>query len=365
MQLIDAKQRILIVDDQPDSIDIIISALGDTCEIYATTTSLAAIQLAVKTKPDLILLDIMMPELDGYDVCKRLKNRPETSNIPVIFLTNKTETENIVKGLSCGSVDYIIKPFNRQELLARVSTHLELKFARDSVLRLQEKQNELIQILCHDLMHPMSVLKGFLCLSVDEPAILVDERERLLEIVNIGVNTIELIQKLKAIESGKATLDLQKVNLSRVINSSIDLLIGKVEEKNIELIITISPEIYVAVDETSFTVSVLTNIFSNAIKFSYPDSKITVKASRNEERILLSIKDNGVGIPEKMLDHLFDMNTPTNRAGTAGERGTGFGMPLVKKFVTLYKGIVEVNSMEKNELNSDHGTEIILSLRSV
>lgn len=127
------KPLILIVDDVPENIQVIASVLSnDYCEISAATGGEQALKLITGTTPDLILLDIMMQGMDGFEVCRRLKKNPETSNIPVIFLTAMTETDDIVKGFELGAVDYVTKPFKTAEMLSRVRTHLKLKRALDA-----------------------------------------------------------------------------------------------------------------------------------------------------------------------------------------------------------------------------------------
>lgn len=135
------KPLILLVDDMPKNLQVLGNILSeDEFDIAIATDGSQALKIINEIKPDLILLDIIMPEIDGYEVCKKIKSSEETSGIPIIFITAKTETEDIVKGFSLGAVDYVTKPFNSVELLARVKTHIELKLARD-------RQEELIASL--------------------------------------------------------------------------------------------------------------------------------------------------------------------------------------------------------------------------
>ncbi len=123
------KLTILVVDDTPENLKILIGILRDQYKVKAVLSGEEAIETVLKNKPDLVLLDIMMPGIDGYETCRRLKNSLETQDIPIIFLTAKTEAEDIVKGFELGAVDYVTKPFNSAELLSRVNTHLLLRQA--------------------------------------------------------------------------------------------------------------------------------------------------------------------------------------------------------------------------------------------
>jgi DNA-binding response OmpR family regulator len=136
---------ILIVDDTPKNIQLLGTILKNIgYKIIVATNGLQALEILEKVKPDLILLDVMMPELDGYETCKRIKSNENLKDIPVIFLTAKTQPEDIVKGFELGAVDYIIKPFNSSELIARVKTHLELKFNQDLLQTLLNFQRDMV-----------------------------------------------------------------------------------------------------------------------------------------------------------------------------------------------------------------------------
>ena len=146
---------ILLVDDVPKNIQVLGSILeNEECQIAITTDGKQALELIADVLPDLILLDIMMPGMDGYEVCKKIKSDPKTQNIPVIFLTALTETKDIVKGFQVGAVDYVTKPFQSTELLARVRTHLDLKKARDT-------QQKFISDL-QDALSEIKTLRGIL-----------------------------------------------------------------------------------------------------------------------------------------------------------------------------------------------------------
>jgi len=160
---------VLVVDDIAKNLQVVGTMLRNAGYAVMPATSGAKALEGVRVQlPDLILLDLMMPELDGLEVCRRLKADPLTQPIPVIFLTASNEMEHLVKGFEVGAVDYVTKPFNPPELLARVQTHLELKHARDTIVRfgqelsrLNEEKNEFMGIAAHDLRNPLSAIKGF------------------------------------------------------------------------------------------------------------------------------------------------------------------------------------------------------------
>ncbi len=154
---------ILIVDDVPENIQVLGSILREKdYEIAVATSGRQALDVVATRLPDLILLDVMMPEMDGFQVCKELKTSAETRNLPVIFLTARTETEYIVKGFELGAVDYVTKPFNKAELLARVNTNLELKKAQKEIIKLEQKNAVLAMAVTtsHEINQPLTILQG-------------------------------------------------------------------------------------------------------------------------------------------------------------------------------------------------------------
>ena len=164
---------ILIVDDTPKNIQVIGNILEEKgYKINIALNGLQAIKTAEEIKPDLILLDIIMPKMDGFETCARLKTLDSTKDIPVIFLSAKAESEDIIKGFQTGGVDYITKPFNREELLARIGTHLELQENRKIIETISNERKELLHVLCHDLAVPFLSLKSLLKVEKDAPEIL-------------------------------------------------------------------------------------------------------------------------------------------------------------------------------------------------
>jgi two-component system sensor histidine kinase/response regulator len=153
------KPLIFIVDDVPGNLQVLIHILKqEEYRIAAAGNGHQALDMIPAARPDLVLLDVMMPGMDGYEVCRQLKTNPAAADIPIIFLTAKAETEDIVKGFETGAVDYVTKPFNPAELLARVKTHLELKFSREKLTDLIAARDKFFSIIAHDLRNYVTVM---------------------------------------------------------------------------------------------------------------------------------------------------------------------------------------------------------------
>jgi two-component system sensor histidine kinase/response regulator len=361
--------RVLIVDDMPQNIQVLGTTLrSEKYQIYVAQNGFQAVQMANEVNPDLILLDIMMPEMDGFEACAELKKSPKTRDIPIIFLTAKAETDDVIKGFELGAADYVTKPFKASELLARVRTQLSLKAsyrvletANQEILIHSQERKALVHILCHDLANPLGTITSLLNMRHMFP-----DFEEILRIIESaaksGMDVIELVREMQALEEKE--LQLSPLVLHQCIDESLLILKQRFSEKQLAPVIEIDENLQVLSERVSFVNSVLSNLLTNAIKFSYPNSEIHIKAQSLPQMILITIEDFGMGMPEVVLEKLFDIQQTSSRKGTNGEKGTGFGMPLVEKFVLAYGGRIEVNATEKVEGNSSHGTRVRIWLNA-
>ncbi|MCR9144984.1 MAG: hybrid sensor histidine kinase/response regulator [bacterium] len=378
------RQGVLVVDDQINNLKVLGTILrGESYEIYAARNGAEALQTARLALPDLILLDIMMPDMDGYEVCRQLKADPLTAEIPVIFLTARVESEDLVEGFEAGAVDYIRKPFQQPELLARVRLHLELKHSRDHIRRIGNERKELIHILCHDLRAPFSSMDSILNIMQSDAEYFEERRDfftrAAVTTVENGLKVIDLVRKMHDLEERLSvhSLDLEATPLRSTCETALIVIRDRLLKKKIEVELDLDENLQVRVEPVSFTNSVLVNLLGNAVKFSPPNSKVLVSATRSasanadhehkheaEKLIVLSIVDQGIGMPPEILEHLFEPGKNTTRPGTDEEAGTGFGMPLVRRFVQAYGGSIEVSSRDQELHPKDSGTEVRLRLQA-
>lgn len=362
---------IMIVDDNPKNLQLVGEILNkEGYRVCLVPSGAQALKAAQVVSPDLILLDIMMPEMSGFETCQKLKELTVTSEIPIVFLTAKAETDDLVKGFELGAVDYITKPFNSHELLARVQTHLQLKFALKTVETQRNELEELTHILCHDLSNPLqAIVSGIQIAKTGSRGAKRFQTEEyqdlLLDAALHGVNVIELVRVLRSMESEKSGLMLSPVKLKEALSESIQTLGHRFSEKKIQPIVDVTKEIHFLAEKISFVNSVINNLLTNAIKFSFPDSKVIISAEAEKEKVTVTIRDFGIGMPGDLLEKLFSADREKKRFGTTGESGTGFGMLLVKKFISIYGGEIAVSSKEKSASPDDHGTEVKLTLKAV
>lgn len=360
-----SKATILIVDDNPNNVQLLKAVMTMRgFDVLVAKNGLHALETVKEELPDIILLDIMMPEMDGFEACQKLKESPTTKNIPIIFLTAKSHIDDIMKGFELGAVDYITKPFSSNELVARVEIHLKLKFSQETVIRQRNELREMVQILCHDLSNPLGAVISSFELSEYDPSYLDKNKHLILSYIRKQYEIIGLVRELRSIAEEKSVFNLTPVDVTKAVNESIETLQYQLSRKNIKAVVSLEEKTYVLAEKVSLINSVLNNLLTNAIKFSYPDSIITVTSQKKNGKVLVSISDKGMGIPNDLKNKIYSIDRRNTRFGTMGEKGTGFGMPLVKKFVTEYGGTIDIDSRDENEHPQDHGTLITLSLLS-
>ena len=326
---------------------------------------------------DFIIADLIMPNMGGLELIKKVRTELGLKDIPIIALSGLEDNYDITLDIfESGADDFIKKPFLKEIFMSRAHSHIEralhaktiknnlkkLKEAQIEIEEINQEREELLHILCHDLSNPFNAMISCLDLLSVSPDILEELLPELKKTVDNGVAVINSVREMRALDAGKTDVKLGAFNLKEIIEESHLLLKNRFESKNIHLEIDIDKNITVLVDLIPFINSVINNLFTNAIKFSERDSKLTVKAITIENKIKLSIIDYGMGIPKNLLNDLFNVKKCTTRPGTEGEAGTGFGMPLVKKFVESFGGKLQIESKDIKEFPENHGTEIIIIL---
>ncbi|MDM8559967.1 hybrid sensor histidine kinase/response regulator [Candidatus Parabeggiatoa sp. HSG14] len=349
---------ILVVDDNLQNLKVLGNTLIENGLNPAIAKSGASALAFVKKKlPELILLDVMMPEIDGFEVCKRLKQDIATKDIPIIFLTAKTEIEDIIDGFELGAVDYVTKPFNTKELMTRINTHLELKAARDTIFLQKEElkhanatKDKFFSIISHDLGNLFNTLIGFSSLLTTQNKNLStaqkeDFLQRMLNASNKGYNLLKNLLEWSRVQTGHIVSKPTALNLQEIVADNIDLSRNHAYSKGIELSSSISETTIVFADRNMLD-TVIRNLLSNAIKFTPAGGRveITSQGKNTEEEIVVSISDTGVGIIPQDIEKLFRIDVSHTTIGTGEEKGTGLGLILCKEFVEKNGGTIWVES---------------------
>jgi signal transduction histidine kinase len=342
-------ETILIVDDIPQNIKILGTILHrQGYHIEFAMNGQAALQWVNEKSFDLILLDVMMPEMDGFEVCRQLKQNPQTAEIPVIFLTAKTDSESVVKGFEAGAVDFLSKPFNTEELLVRVGTHLSLLNQKRELKELNAAKDKFFSILSHDLINPFNSILGLTDLMKKEYH-QISETERIYFIGLIHDAAQQGFMLLSDLliwgrENMKKVQFAPSTHLLRNVAEGIMALTSNHStQKQIVVTNKIQSEISVFADAEMLKI-ILRNLLTNAIKFTRTGGKVWFEAAQNQLETIVKVGDTGIGIAPEVQSSLFQIDRAYSSNGTDGEKGTGLGLVLCKDFVEKHGGTIQVES---------------------
>jgi len=345
------KPLVLIVDDEPKSVQY----LGNLLDLRGYKISYAAtgdkaFKILQATKPDLILLDVILPDINGFDLCEQIKGNTDLSKIPVLFITAKVNLKEKLRGFEVGGSDYIIKPFEEEEIIARVETHLELKNSYDKLTLQNKTKDRFLSIIAHDLRNPFSSISGFTQLMESDYEVLTEEEKKLFigEISKISENANNLLEKLlqwTTIQNSQIKNYSTQTSLKTALENSISVIEGSAKIKNISIIRNIDENHRISCDPVIFE-TIIRNLLSNAVKFSYTDATIDVNTNITENDMQISVKDYGIGMSEEDLQKLFRMDVNTTQIGKSSEKGSGLGLILCKELLEACNGKIYVESTQ-------------------
>jgi two-component system, sensor histidine kinase and response regulator len=345
--------RILVVDDQAANIQIVGAVLGKLGhEIIPASDGTAALKRMALRLPDLILLDLLMPGLNGCEVCLQLKSNPEWKEIPVIFLSAADDKDLIVSALNAGGVDYITKPFNQAELISRVRTQLALKAARDRLQQLAEDKDELLGILAHDLKNYLGGINMSAELMNRQIERFKDERltqlsDNMVRSSALAMAFVKEFLANSAIDHG-FTLKAVAVNLTEVAAAAVGQFQEAARQKNITIQSDFPVEAVVAFADLFALDQILDNLISNALKFSSPGKQVFIAVRLVNNYAECVIRDEGPGFTNEDKIKMFRRYARLSARPTSGEHSTGLGLSIVRKLVLEMGGELTCESMPEN-----------------
>jgi len=360
MNAAEIKGIILIVDDTP----LNVSLLGDMLrrrhyEVLEAHNGYQALEIVGQQSPELILLDINMPMMSGYEVCQRLKADPKTKDIPVIFISALNDVQDIVKAFEVGGVDYIVKPFQVREVMARVEGQVTIYRQRREIDALRQREMQQYALLdelrrqfigsaTHDLKNPLALINGYVYLLETHPNIESDpEAQGYLDTIKraakkMGQLVGDMLDLLK-MEAG-IVLDISRFDLSELVRQqALDLeLPARSKQQRYSISVPDHPLMVEA--DANRLARVIDNLVSNAIKYTPQGGEVVVDLSLVGESASLEVRDNGLGIPAEALNRLFEPFYRVNTVEHRAVEGTGLGLSIVKRIVEAHGGTVQVES---------------------
>ncbi len=362
---------VLVVDDNPTNLSVLVNLLRDVgLRVLVATDGESAIEQTQYVKPDLILLDVMMPGIDGFETCQRLKANIETTKIPIIFMTALSETVDKVRGLSLGAVDYVTKPFEHEEVLVRIRTHLTIAKQRQIIesqnLDLQNEVSDrkraeaaltiFLQAVSHDLRNPVTglimVLDNLIKTNQNLENNIKDNiilpRTTIERMRQSGNRQLALINSLLESHSNNVhgiVIHPQPTIIKEVIQAAIDDLQGLLEETEVDLQVPFDLPL-VDMDAASIC-RVFQNLIANAIKHNPPNLKLTISAQINPENMLLcEVNDNGVGLTPEQSKNLFELYAQGKAQNNLNRRSLslGLGLYICRQIIQAHGGAIGVSA---------------------
>ena len=346
MEINPSEYKILIVDDVMSNVLLLkVLLTNEKFQIATASNGRQALDQVTKEKPDLVLLDVMMPDMSGFEVSQQLKANPETAEIPIIFLTALNSTADIVKGFQVGGNDFISKPFNKEELIIRVTHQISLIAAKRIIVAQTEELrktiigcDKLYSVIAHDLRSPMGSIKMVLnMLILNLPSDTIGpEMYELLTMANQTTEDVfsllDNLLKWTKSQIGKLKVVYQDIDMVEVTEGVIEIfsMVAELKKISIRLKTPSKLEVYADIDMIK---TVIRNLLSNAIKFSNEETEILVTVQEQEGMAVVSVKDSGCGIDEENQKKLLHTDTHFSTFGTNNEEGSGLGLLLCQDFV--------------------------------
>lgn len=365
--------KILIVDDQQENIQVLGGLLRQEDYIIGVATNgQQALDTLVKSNDyDLVLLDVNMPVMNGFEACKAIRKHVNLKEIPIIFLTALVETDSIVKGFEAGGQDYVTKPFNSKELLSRVKTHLELKDSKDQLkqvnkwlekkvaertqelnqankelLKLDTAKSEFLNIISHEIRTPLQGIVGIFSILKDIEA--PDEITELLNMMEESTIRLENFS-YKALDislfntKGKDALSLKESKLNDIVNSVVNKFKQKAEEKKINIILKNEITNSKLMLDEVYIDKCFSYIIDNAIKFGNKDSQVHINITSSNKNVLVAIEDEGKLLPDNYdILNIKPFDTKTHMDGNPS-----LSLFLCKQIIDFHEGQLKINNTKK------------------
>jgi signal transduction histidine kinase len=349
--------RILVVDDD-GIIRMLLCRLLERSGFVVdeANSGESAIECIEAHEPDLILLDVIMNGIDGFVTCRKIKEMPGLRHVPIIFVTGRSDISSIVEGLDAGGCDYVAKPINRHEALARMRHHLKMRvlmsFQRQCINGLKKgnlAKNRIIGVASHDLRNPLASIRGLSDFLIESGPLNNEQQEIVETIQSTSDSMLHLVDKLldlSMINSGKEHSNAEPCQVREVISSSINIYQFAANKKSIKLTLDDRgmPE-KLMLDKAQFR-RLMDNLLSNAVKYSPFCSFIRVMTEQVNGIFKIVIEDEGPGIPEDEMHKLFTHFGKTSVQPTGNETSTGLGLAICREIVEFHRGKVYAKNRE-------------------
>ncbi|MCZ6874760.1 MAG: hybrid sensor histidine kinase/response regulator [bacterium] len=335
------QERILIVDDNPTNIAILEETLDEEYQIETALSGEEALALAADFRPALILLDIMMPGIDGYETCQRIRSDPTLHNVKIIMVSAKAMVSERLEGYQAGADDYITKPFEEEELLAKVRVYLRLK----SVEELDQMKSDMLSLLSHEVRTPLNSIIPTLEMLLSEENMNAEERRVWLETaLQSAQRLLSLFDKaltLSMMRSGEYDFQLQPDDLCNVVRDAVCAVAKPVSARHVRIDQALPDAAPAMLDRAQMT-AVVAAILDNAVRFSPTKGCVSIEIAHDDDCFCLTITDQGAGIDPDAQSHVFKEFTPADIMSHT--EGQGLSLAIARQTVLAHNGTIDVES---------------------
>ncbi len=343
----DPTTHILILDDNADMRDYLKRILSEHVTVEAVADGAAALAAAQQRVPDLVLSDVMMPGLDGFELLKALRADERTKEIPIILLSARAGEESVVEGLLSGADDYLIKPFRATELVTRVLAHLQMAQLRSQALHHEKTINRLkdkfLAEVSHELNTPLVAILGWTRLLRSSPlnqSMLMKSLETIERNATLQAKLVQDLLDISRVTAGKISLNIEPVELQEVIENAIATVRQSLQSKDIQLECMLDPLPTTLEGDPDRLQQIVLNLLTNAVKFTPQGGRIEVHLHANKNQAQIVVNDNGKGISAEFLPYVFD----TFRQASGSQGGLGLGLAIARHLVELHGGSILAES---------------------
>lgn len=348
--------NILVIDDDLVNLKLVELMLSESeFQVHIAVDAVQA-RFAIESQSfDLILLDLVLPDADGIALCSEFKHDDRFRDIPVIFVTGYNDLQNMIAGFEAGGVDFISKPFRREELLARVKAHTELFKTRkvlrekvEEVKKISLARDKFYNVIAHDMRTPFSNISMLISLLDEgylEPGSedFVEIIQGLRDSVNDAFFLIENLLDWTRINNETLKVHPSPMSVTSLVQQAVGLTGNALKFKNLHLQNDTNPEHFILAD-TRMMKSIFRNLLSNALKFTPRDGTISITSDIDECDCYINLRDNGTGMDQETIDRILEGEMYHSSAGTEGERGSGIGLQIVTEYLRMNKGAMEITS---------------------
>ena len=332
--------KILVVDDSPTNIKLLMKILEDYVIEYSSCGDDALVK-ALEFRPDLILLDVIMPGMDGYEVCRRLRSNPSMARTKIIMVSAKILLSERLKGYEAGADDYVTKPFEVDELRAKVKVYLRLK----SVEEVDQLKDDLLKLLRLEINNPLNCIVGSVDMLLDNENLMANERRDWLGMIKRGASSLqdlfEKIETLSILKSGKATFSREPADLCTIVQDAITKTDWKAVNREVTLRKRLTKNAVSLLDRSQIA-RVVEILLDNSIRFSHKGGHIHVQVAKQNKKLLLRVSDQGVGIDPDFVPYIFDEFSTRNVKKHS--EGHGLSLAIARHIVLEHGGHIDVES---------------------